>query len=128
MNQIDLSMVDWARAQFALTAMYHWIFVPLTLGLSFLCAFYESLYVRTGKEEWKKIAKFWKERGIYEKSLAIRAGGQSFVFYEGPPTANLLSPVVIHWRTRLAVQAIQADSPYSHQHPLLAPAPVAPCL
>ncbi|MDR3630458.1 MAG: cytochrome ubiquinol oxidase subunit I [Desulfocapsaceae bacterium] len=59
MNQIDLNMVDWARAQFALTAMYHWIFVPLTLGLSFLCAFYESLYVRTGKEEWKKIAKFW---------------------------------------------------------------------
>ena len=43
-------------------------------------------------------------------------------------TANLLAPVVIHWRTRLAVQAIQADSPYSHQHPLLAPAPVAPCL
>ena len=59
MNQIDLNMVDWARAQFALTAMYHWIFVPLTLGLSFLCAFYESLYVRTGREEWKKIAKFW---------------------------------------------------------------------
>jgi len=59
MNQIDLNMVDWARAQFALTSMYHWIFVPLTLGLSFLCAFYESLYVRTGKEEWKKITKFW---------------------------------------------------------------------
>jgi cytochrome bd ubiquinol oxidase subunit I len=59
MNHIDLNMVNWARAQFALTAMYHWIFVPLTLGLSFLCAFYESLYVRTGKEEWKKIAKFW---------------------------------------------------------------------
>ncbi len=59
MNQIDLNMVDWARAQFALTAMYHWIFVPLTLGLSFLCAFYESLYVRTGNEEWKRIAKFW---------------------------------------------------------------------
>jgi cytochrome d ubiquinol oxidase subunit I len=56
---VDLSMVNWARAQFALTAMYHWIFVPLTLGLSFLCAFYESLYVRTGKEEWKNIAKFW---------------------------------------------------------------------
>ncbi len=55
----DLSMVDWARAQFALTAMYHWIFVPLTLGLSVLCAFYETLYVRTGREEWKHIAKFW---------------------------------------------------------------------
>ncbi|WP_022669206.1 cytochrome ubiquinol oxidase subunit I [Desulfospira joergensenii] len=59
MIEVDLSMVNWARAQFALTAMYHWIFVPLTLGLSFLCAFYESIYVRTGKEEWKNITKFW---------------------------------------------------------------------
>jgi len=58
-EQIDLSMVNWARAQFALTAMYHWIFVPLTLGLSFLIAFYESIYIKTGNEEWKKIAKFW---------------------------------------------------------------------
>lgn len=59
MGEIDLSLVNWARAQFALTAMYHWIFVPLTLGLSFLCAFFESLYVKTGKEEWKNITKFW---------------------------------------------------------------------
>ncbi len=56
---VDLNMVDWARAQFALTAMYHWVFVPLTLGLSCLCAFYETIYIRTGKEEWKNIAKFW---------------------------------------------------------------------
>ena len=54
-----LATVDWARAQFALTAMYHWIFVPLTLGLSFLCAFFESIYVKTGNGEWKKLAKFW---------------------------------------------------------------------
>lgn len=59
MGEIDLTMVNWARAQFALTAMYHWIFVPLTLGLSFLCAFFESIYVKTGKEEWKNITKFW---------------------------------------------------------------------
>lgn len=59
MGEIDLSMVNWARAQFALTAMYHWIFVPLTLGLSFLCAFFESIYVKTGKEEWKNLTKFW---------------------------------------------------------------------
>ncbi len=59
MGEIDLTMVNWARAQFALTAMYHWIFVPLTLGLSILCAFYETLYVRTGKEEWRNITKFW---------------------------------------------------------------------
>lgn len=54
-----LATVDWARAQFALTALYHWIFVPLTLGLSFLCAFFESIYVKTGNPEWKKLTKFW---------------------------------------------------------------------
>ncbi|PLX68985.1 MAG: cytochrome ubiquinol oxidase subunit I [Denitrovibrio sp.] len=59
MTTIDFAMVDWSRAQFALTAMYHWLFVPLTLGLSFLCAFYESLYVRTSDEKWKRITRFW---------------------------------------------------------------------
>ncbi len=59
MIDVDMSMVNWARAQFALTAMYHWIFVPLTLGLSFLCAFFESIYVRTGNKEWRSITKFW---------------------------------------------------------------------
>jgi cytochrome bd ubiquinol oxidase subunit I len=59
MNGIDLSLVDWSRAQFALTAMYHWIFVPLTLGITFIIAFMETLYVKTGKEEWKHITKFW---------------------------------------------------------------------
>lgn len=56
---IDPSQVDWARAQFALTAMYHWIFVPLTLGLSFLLAFFETLYVKTGNPKWKRITLFW---------------------------------------------------------------------
>jgi len=54
-----LATVNWSRAQFALTAMYHWIFVPLTLGLSFLIAFFESIYVKTGDESWKKLTKFW---------------------------------------------------------------------
>lgn len=39
MEGVDLGMVNWARYQFALTAMYHWLFVPITLGLSFLRAF-----------------------------------------------------------------------------------------
>ena len=55
----DPSLVDWSRAQFALTAIYHWLFVPLTLGLSFIVAIMESLYVKTGNEEWKRITKFW---------------------------------------------------------------------
>lgn len=55
----DASLVDWSRAQFALTAIYHWCFVPLTLGLSFIVAFMETLYVKTGNEEWKRITRFW---------------------------------------------------------------------
>lgn len=58
-DNIDLSLVDWSRAQFALTAIYHWLFVPLTLGLSFILAIMETIYVRTGKEEWKRITRFW---------------------------------------------------------------------
>ncbi len=58
-ENIDSSLVDWSRAQFALTAAYHWIFVPLTLGLSFMLAFMETIYVRTGNPEWKRITKFW---------------------------------------------------------------------
>jgi cytochrome bd ubiquinol oxidase subunit I len=59
MNQIDFLLVDWSRAQFTLTACYHWLFVPLTLGLSFIVAFMETIYVKTGNEEWKRLTKFW---------------------------------------------------------------------
>lgn len=59
MEHVDFSLVDWSRAQFALTALYHWLFVPLTLGLSFIIAFMETMYVRTGTPEWKRITKFW---------------------------------------------------------------------
>ena len=58
-DNIDLSLVDWSRAQFALTAVYHWLFVPLTLGLSFILAIMETIYVKTGNEEWKRITRFW---------------------------------------------------------------------
>lgn len=58
MNDL-MSVVDWSRAQFALTAMYHWLFVPLTIGLSLIVAIMETIYVRTGQERWKAIAKFW---------------------------------------------------------------------
>ncbi|MBN1158499.1 MAG: cytochrome ubiquinol oxidase subunit I [Bacteroidales bacterium] len=59
LENVDLSLVNWSRGQFALTAMYHWLFVPLTLGLSFIIAIMETIYVRTGLEEWKRMVKFW---------------------------------------------------------------------
>ena len=63
------SLVDLSRLQFALTAMYHWIFVPLTLGLGFIIAIMETYYVRTGNEFWKRTAKFWMN--IFAVNFAI---------------------------------------------------------
>lgn len=59
MENIDFNLVDWSRAQFALTALYHWIFVPLTLGLTWIIAIMATVYYRTGDEKWKTITKFW---------------------------------------------------------------------
>lgn len=59
LESIDTSMVDWSRAQFALTAMYHWLFVPLTLGLAVIMGLMETLYYVSGNEFWKRTAKFW---------------------------------------------------------------------
>ena len=53
------TLVELSRLQFAMTAMFHFIFVPLTLGLSFLLAIMESVYVMTGKEIYKQMTKFW---------------------------------------------------------------------
>lgn len=58
MNDL-MTVVDWSRAQFALTAMYHWLFVPLTIGLSMIVAIMETVYYRTGNERWKALTKFW---------------------------------------------------------------------
>ena len=59
MELLSASLINWSRAQFALTAMYHWIFVPLTLGLGLVICLMETIYYRTGKEEWKKTTQFW---------------------------------------------------------------------
>lgn len=54
-----ISVVDWSRWQFALTAMYHWLFVPLTLGLSVIIAVLESLSLYKKSESLLRITKFW---------------------------------------------------------------------
>lgn len=69
-----LEMVDWSRAQFALTAMYHWLFVPLTLGLGFICAFMETIYYRTGDQKWKEITKFWMTLFAINFAIGVATG------------------------------------------------------
>lgn len=52
-------IVELSRLQFALTAMYHFLFVPLTLGMAFLLAIMETVYVLSGKQIYKDMTKFW---------------------------------------------------------------------
>jgi cytochrome d ubiquinol oxidase subunit I len=56
---MNLDVVQLSRLQFGLTAMYHFLFVPLTLGLSFLLAIMESVYVMTNRPIWRDMTKFW---------------------------------------------------------------------
>jgi cytochrome d ubiquinol oxidase subunit I len=56
---MDHGLVDLSRLQFALTALYHFLFVPLTLGLSCLLFVMEAIYVMSGREVWKRATKFW---------------------------------------------------------------------
>ncbi len=74
MDIIDSSLVDWSRAQFALTAMYHWIFVPLTLGLGVVMAIMETLYVYTGREFWKQTARFWMKLFGINFAMGVATG------------------------------------------------------
>ncbi|MBN1140845.1 MAG: cytochrome ubiquinol oxidase subunit I [Deltaproteobacteria bacterium] len=74
MEAFDPAAVGWARAQFALTAMYHWMFVPLTLGLSCLLAFFETFYFRTGNPEWKRITRFWMRLFAVNFAIGIATG------------------------------------------------------
>ncbi|NVO02235.1 MAG: cytochrome ubiquinol oxidase subunit I [Bacteroidetes bacterium] len=73
-ESINLSLVDWSRAQFALTAIYHWLFVPLTLGLTFIIAIMESIYVKTGNEEWKRLTKFWMKLFGINFAIGVATG------------------------------------------------------
>jgi len=56
---MDMAVIELSRLQFALTALYHFLFVPLTLGLSFILVIMESIYVMTGREIWRTVTRFW---------------------------------------------------------------------
>lgn len=68
------SVVDLSRLQFALTALYHFLFVPLTLGLSFLLVIMESVYVMTGKQVYKDMTKFWGKLFGINFALGVTTG------------------------------------------------------
>ena len=71
---IDAGTIDWSRAQFALTAIYHWLFVPLTLGLAVIMGIVETKYYRTKDEFWKSAAKFWQKLFGVNFAMGVATG------------------------------------------------------
>ncbi|KEY60889.1 cytochrome ubiquinol oxidase subunit I [Serratia sp. DD3] len=67
-------IVELSRLQFALTAMYHFLFVPLTLGMAFLLAIMETVYVLSGKQIYKDMTKFWGKLFAINFALGVATG------------------------------------------------------
>ena len=68
------ALLNWSRAQFALTACYHWLFVPLTLGLGVIMAIAETIYYRTNRPEWMRWAKFWQKLFGINFAIGVATG------------------------------------------------------
>ena len=74
LEAVGAGLIDWSRAQFALTACYHWLFVPLTLGLALIMALMETQYVRTKDEFWKETAQFWQKLFGINFAIGVATG------------------------------------------------------
>ena len=71
---IDAGSIDWARAQFALTAIYHWLFVPLTLGLAVIMGIAETCWYRTRDTFWRDTAQFWQKLFGINFAMGVATG------------------------------------------------------
>ena len=69
-----MDVIVWSRIQFAMTAAYHWLFVPLTLGLALVVAVMETIYVVKKDEFWKKTAQFWMKLFAVNFAVGIATG------------------------------------------------------
>ncbi len=102
-----LQTVDWSRAQFAMTAVYHWFFVPLTLGLSVLAAIMETMYYRTGDVFWRRTTRFWMR--LFGINFAIGvATGLILEFEFGTNWSNYSHFVGDIFGAPLAIEGIMA--------------------
>lgn len=97
---IPSDLVDLSRLQFALTAMYHFIFVPLTLGLSFMLVVMELAYVISGKQMYKDMTRFWGKLFGINFAIGVATGlTMEFQFGTGGPTTPTM------WVTFLALHS-----------------------
>ena len=71
---IDAGTIDWSRAQFALTAIYHWLFVPLTLGLAVIMGIAETIYYKKRTNFWKQTTQFWQRLFGVNFAMGVATG------------------------------------------------------
>ena len=71
---MDMAVVELSRLQFALTALYHFLFVPLTLGLSFMLVIMETIYVMTDRPIWRTVTRFWGKIFAINFVLGVATG------------------------------------------------------
>jgi len=71
---ISTEAVNWARAQFALTAIYHWLFVPLTLGLAVIMGICETRWYQTRDTFWRTTAQFWQKLFGINFAMGVATG------------------------------------------------------
>ncbi len=103
----DGSLVDLSRLQFALTALYHFLFVPLTLGLSLMLAIMEAVYVMTGREVWKRMTQFWGTLFGINFAMGV-ATGITMEFQFGTNWAYFSHYVGDVFGTPLAIEGLMA--------------------
>jgi cytochrome d ubiquinol oxidase subunit I len=91
---MDLDIVALSRLQFAVTALYHFLFVPLTLGLSIILAIMETVYVMTGRVIWRDMTKFWGVLFGINFAMGVATGvvmefqfGMNWSYYRRWPSA-----------------------------------------
>ena len=68
------TLVEWSRWQFAMTAIYHYMFVPLTLGLALMLAIMETMWVKTGDQNWLNATKFWMKLFGINFAIGVATG------------------------------------------------------
>jgi cytochrome d ubiquinol oxidase subunit I len=102
-----MDVVMLSRLQFAVTVFFHFIFVPLTLGLSVLLAVMETMYVRTGNEQYKRMTKFWGKLFLINFALGV-VTGITLEFQFGTNWANYSHSVGDIFGSLLAVEATLA--------------------
>lgn len=97
-----MDLVELSRMQFAYTAMIHFLFVPLTIGLVFILAIMESVYVMTGKQIYQDMTKFWGKLFGINFALGVTTGlAMEFSLVPTGPTTRTMWAIFLVRRWRL---------------------------